>query len=106
MKGSMRSLRHQREVQGRFGGGVRGEEEEKTADQRRGSSGWMKAKMRKKWVNVAPVIKKNRKSGRKLHDKERETRQNKRVLIVRSIISRQCFLAWVRTNPRGSESQS
>lgn len=40
------------------GGGVGGEEEEKTADQRGGSAGWMKAKMRKKWVNVAPAIKK------------------------------------------------
>lgn len=73
MKGSARGLRHQREGSDGWGrkggsGGVGGEEEEKTADQRAGSAGWMKAKMRKKWVNVAPAIKKkkkHRKSGRK-----------------------------------------
>lgn len=64
MKGSARGLRHQREVRGSVGGRVRGEEEGKTADQRGGSGGWMKAKMRKKWVNVAPVIKKKKTGSR------------------------------------------
>lgn len=81
MKGSARGLLHQREVRGRFGRRVRGEEEEKTADQRGGSGGWMKAKMRKKWVNVAPVIK-NRKSERKLRDEKREARQNIKVMVL------------------------
>lgn len=83
MKGSARGLRHQGEVRGRVGGGVRGEEEEKTADQRRGSGGWMKAKMRKKWVNVAPVIKRKKTGSRRESCMtKREKQQNVKVMVL------------------------